>query len=280
MRRNPAARASSNEHDISRPERFETAVKPDSFMHEIELAQEPRRSLNGYPNRTLVRLRDPLRHTATLCRCRRGCDALAKPRKRAACVGFRVFEVRDPTRTIASPVGLDDKRNPGFMSRPIRIGLWYPASTDGRLTMKFGDYVDPFWLDLRQSTDESTDAERRRARSDFRAYTHAQASPDTFERLLSKTVQAYRNAKPSPAAFRWWSMPVASAASRHAHSLTCEYLASHGYVVACSPSEGASSLGMTFDADGQERRCATWNSRSLECSNRPRSATSRSVSLA
>jgi pimeloyl-ACP methyl ester carboxylesterase len=42
--------------------------------------------------------------------------------------------------------------------------------------------------------------------------------------------------------------------------VTCEYLASHGYVVACSPSQGTTSLGMTFDADGPQTQV-----RDLEC---------------
>jgi hypothetical protein len=40
------------------------------------------------------------------------------------------------------------------------------------------------------------------------------------------------------------------------HTPTAEYLASHGYAVAISPSQGDAPSGMTFDADGQEQQDA------------------------
>jgi pimeloyl-ACP methyl ester carboxylesterase len=118
--------------------------------------------------------------------------------------------------------------------------------------MTFQDYVDSFWSSLELDLGHLTEDARRGARAAYRSYSHARSTTEAFERLLSQPVRASRDAAPAEGRFPLVIYACGFGGKPPAHSVTCEYLASHGYVVACSASEGATALGMTFDADGME----------------------------
>ena len=72
-------------------------------------------------------------------------------------------------------------------------------------------------------------------------------------RLLHTPAFSLRDAPPAEGHFPlviyapgYWAIPLT-------RTSTAEYLASHGYVVAMSPSPGESALRMTFDTAGQEQ---------------------------
>jgi dienelactone hydrolase len=118
--------------------------------------------------------------------------------------------------------------------------------------MTFQDYVDSFWSSLELDLGHLTEDARRGARAAYRSYSHARSTTEAFERLLSQPVRASRDAAPAEGRFPLVIYACGFGGKPPAHSVTCEYLASHGYVVACSASEGATSLGMTFDAEGMD----------------------------
>jgi pimeloyl-ACP methyl ester carboxylesterase len=130
--------------------------------------------------------------------------------------GFRLIETADASRSFPAAGGQ------GVSPRPMRIYVWYPAQPASSQPMRFDDYV-------------------RLARADFRppglpVPLAKGFQPAELEALCGAPVQATRDAAPASGKFPllvlgqglFYESPLA-------HFVLCEFLASHGYVVATSP---------------------------------------------
>jgi pimeloyl-ACP methyl ester carboxylesterase len=130
--------------------------------------------------------------------------------------GFRLIEASDTTRSFPSEDG------PGPVARPLRIYVWYPANLPAGDRMRLDDYV-------------------RMALEDF----HTSVLPvplskgldaAVLEKLRGSPVEAVRGAEAAPGRFPllvlgqglYYESPLC-------HFILCEFLATHGYVVATSP---------------------------------------------
>ncbi len=156
-------------------------------------------------------------------------------------VGFEILETYDRTRTFRDAVDARGEPRPGERARPVQISLWYPAApAPGRDPMRFGGYVE--------ATAGESDfrargaAERREVLEAFvAARARAGMSKAKLERLLETPMSAVPDA--APAAGRYPLVVVAQGfgASPWILAGLSEHLASHGYLVAASPSMGARS---------------------------------------
>lgn len=130
--------------------------------------------------------------------------------------GFRLIETSDASRSFPSP---DDA---GAMARPLRIYVWYPAKPTAAARMRFDDYVRMALEDFRPSALPVPLAKG--------------LEPGALAALRAGSVGSVRDAEPGPGRFPvlvfgqglFFESPLSN-------FVLCEYLASHGYVVAACP---------------------------------------------
>jgi hypothetical protein len=133
--------------------------------------------------------------------------------------GFKLVETSDASRSFPVP------GEPGAAARPMRIYLWYPAQPTAAAPMKFDDYVLLALGDFRPAALPVPLAKG--------------LAPAALRDLRAASVGAIRDATPASGKFPvlvfgqglFFESPVAN-------FLLCEYLASHGYVVASCPLRG------------------------------------------
>lgn len=133
--------------------------------------------------------------------------------------GFTLIETSDASRSFPDPDGR------GATARPMRIYLWYPAGPTSAPRLKFDDYVLSALGDLRPAALPVPLAKG--------------LAPAALRDLRAASTEAVRDAAPATGRFPvlvfgqglFFESPVAN-------FLLCEYLASHGYVVAACPLRG------------------------------------------
>ena len=143
-------------------------------------------------------------------------------------VGFTVLGRRDETR----------KRSDGS-ARPVQVSLWYPASpapvAKTSAAMTYADYVGV-------STAESTLAdpspqEREAALTQYRGFLSSQGLSEAgVSSWMDARLLARRDAPPAPVAFPLVLVAQGNGGALHDQAILAELLASHGYVVATTPS--------------------------------------------
>jgi len=159
-------------------------------------------------------------------------------------VGFTVLHLRDASRSYGQEA-----------ERPIQVSLWYPVEKKGaqsRKTMPFADYVVLYESSVTAAGNSV--ARDREAIERYRKEWFPKESEASVLRLLKTPTFALRGAQGARSKFPLIVYAPGYGAIPLTHTPTAEYLASHGYVVALSPSQGDSPLGMTFDVAGQEQQ--------------------------
>src|SRR5437764_1332593 len=118
--------------------------------------------------------------------------------------------------------------------RPIQMSLWYPAEKGGAEDLTFGDYVGLVASELGPASPE----EVRTAVEEHASFLRSRAKmpEDEIERWLARPMRAIPRAPPlaTPAPLVVVAQGNGNSASDQA--VLCELLASHGFVVATSPS--------------------------------------------
>lgn len=147
--------------------------------------------------------------------------------------GFRLIEASDATRSFPSGDGT------GTVERPLRIYVWYPAKPSAGRPMRLDDYIDLALEDFRtpllpvplsKGLDPSVLAELRASAAG--AFRDAAAAPGRFPLLVLGQGLYYES-------------PLS-------HFVLCEFLASHGYVVATSPLVGTRYRLVNIDVEDVE----------------------------
>lgn len=150
-------------------------------------------------------------------------------------VGFKVINAYDQSRTWA--------RESGSTSRPVRISLWYPAiRRKSAVFMAYRSYVhfnvkDAVFIKL------NSDLESRNVGS----LKQVLKGDKAFTELMAEQTAAISKA---PMASGRFPLVVYSAGlnetGQHANNVLCEYLASHGFIVATVPQVGTSNLRLNL----------------------------------
>lgn len=167
-------------------------------------------------------------------------------------VGLQVLRTYDDQRTMGRPFDYEGNPNPEEIGRPLLILVWYPARpAAGAAPLTYGGLVDLSAQEMIFRT--PTAGEVAETREAFLADALARGAPRAaLEALFSQATTAYRDAPAAEGSFPLilyapsWNGPASE------NSVLCEFLASHGYVVAASASVGATGREMTLDAAGLE----------------------------
>jgi hypothetical protein len=160
-----------------------------------------------------------------------------KPGKYGA--GFTLRSQYDYSRAFRPEVRFDGKRNEGETARPAQILVWYPASvSSGAKRMHYRDYVHLSAREL--SFEKLTSEENRKSEGQYidGLVSNQQYGRKALEWLMSATTAAVADAPAIKGKFPLVIYGPGSGGAAFENSILCEYLASHGYVVAAIPSIG------------------------------------------
>jgi dienelactone hydrolase len=136
-------------------------------------------------------------------------------------VGFSVTLLHDSSRVLPGSAG----------PRPIQLCIWYPGN-GGNVTMTYRDYV--VLTGLETGHDIPGDSVIARYKG---VVTSNGVPADAFDRWMSSPLVARRDATPAPGPFPLVLIAQGNYHSPHHQAILAEFLASHGFVVATSPSQ-------------------------------------------
>ena len=164
-------------------------------------------------------------------------------------VGFENVEKYDYSRVYRDKYDYDGNPRVGEVARPIQIYIWYPASAAAETpSMVYGEYAFAAPEDSRFYPLLS-ELQGREA-----GYTIAflAGSRGLLQDLMNMNVTAFKDAPREQGEFPLivYHPDVIGGISQNA--VMCEYLASHGFVVATSHALGAQTLNAAMDAVGLE----------------------------
>jgi dienelactone hydrolase len=148
-------------------------------------------------------------------------------------VGFRIIDRIDHSRPYRMPRRPDGSARADH-GRPMHISVWYPAEASTAPRVSFGDYTA--LMGAETVTGALTPEQARRgAEILFQFPVLRDLKEDQRKQLVKLAGTAVRDARPLTGRFPLVLWSLGSAALTHA---SCEYLASHGYVVAQMPRLG------------------------------------------
>ncbi len=164
-------------------------------------------------------------------------------------VGFKIENTFDHARTFSTPkynyLGEFQK---GERARPLQILIWYPAQK--ARNPNYAAFAEYFYPPV---TGQISEQQKIAARQAFKNSPLAQnLAQEKTDQLLDTRTAVLKNAAPEKGAFPALILAQGFNLQAYSHSVMCEYLASHGYLVATSPSRGAAGNQMTFDLVGAE----------------------------
>ena len=163
-------------------------------------------------------------------------------------VGFESRMVHDPSRFYEGPIY--DPGTPGSPSgaRPIQLSVWFPAVPETGSPLAYGDYV--LLEDRSRALSDWTAEEKKGFLEGSRRRLARSLSEDQIDALLVTSTVSSVGAKAVPGPFPLLIFSPGMLTLPTTNSGMCEFLASHGYVVASHPSVGVSPRRMTTDALG------------------------------
>ena len=160
-------------------------------------------------------------------------------------VGFKTIEKYDYSRTFRHKKDLDGNVRDGERARPIQICIWYPAKeTEYESKMVYGEYLFPNPEDYR-FFDLLSRLQGREAYNCLFPVLGGNGS--VLNELGSVKMAAIKNATPEGGRFPLivYNSDITNGYSENV--VMCEYLASHGFVVATTHSIGTSFLDPAVD---------------------------------
>ncbi len=163
-------------------------------------------------------------------------------------VGFKTELTFDYSRTFNTPkYNYDGEFQKGQRARDMAITIWFPAAKPSKpVYMRFEEYFFP-------PTGEVSEQQKSATRQGLKNSPMGQnVAPEKFDQILNTPTAVVKNAAPQTGAFPMLVLAQGFGLPANSHAAMCEYLASHGYIVASCPSRGAAGNQMTFDLVGAE----------------------------
>ncbi len=166
-------------------------------------------------------------------------------------VGLQVHQQYDRSRVYKTRVSLvTGKSTDGERARPLQILVWYPAQNGGKV-VTFRDYLS---FGVTEGNFMYTPDEVRRVTDQILA-DRAYRMPEAV-RVSNQRMWALKDAPKRKEKFPVVIYTPGANASAAENPDLCEYLASQGYIVIASPSQGARTRGMTINMEGLETQVA------------------------
>lgn len=168
-------------------------------------------------------------------------------------VGYRAAFHFDRSRVLKPPRDYRGRAVIGDRDRPVLVRVWFPARPAlGARRMPYGAYLSVPSPGVPADVVGAWD----RRTLDIHRYSAGKYAPRGREGLLErlKTLPTAVTEGAAPAPGRFPAVVYAGGAfnSTEENTVLCEYLASHGYVVAAVPSMGLRSVRSSVDAAGLE----------------------------
>lgn len=152
-------------------------------------------------------------------------------------VGFRFVYRLDHSRNWRATEDAEGYPRGGRRGRPVRVSVWYPArARAGAAPMLYRDYMP-----ATAAGAEFAELNRLLQKRDA-ANLRASLGDAAFERLSATRTGASMGATPARGPFPLVVYSAGLNNSSEDNVVLCEYLASHGYVVAAVPQAGVTSL--------------------------------------
>ena len=176
-------------------------------------------------------------------------------------VGFRTLFTYDLTKNAVPYSDWEGNLHQDHTSangRQFQINIWYPAQSGSGSPMKYADYVD---LMGRQTNFDESETQKAFARQTFVNQTRdlrkirdseneIELNATQLNQLLDLDIFASLNAKAAEGQFPVVIYPNGSSPAYQ--NITCEFLASHGYVTLAFAPKGRFSSGMEISTIGLE----------------------------
>jgi len=141
-------------------------------------------------------------------------------------VGFNTIEVRDPNRFDQPKLDRDGRPVTRDRARRFTVHVWYPAAAASAQRLTVTDYMFSHFADtVSQVTRQADEANRRRFFTQFGTIDDA-----AWRRFMATSLLGRRDVAPATGRFPL----IVGSLRRFSTTVTNEYLASHGYVVAMS----------------------------------------------
>lgn len=165
-------------------------------------------------------------------------------------VGFTARFQYDYSRTFRAKLDLDGKPVAGNRARPIQIAIWYPAKTGSSAFMKYDEYAQLLGQELEFGplTEQIKNAGRQLFTTQRRNFSSA--SQAAIDQLLQTNTAAVKDALAESGKFPLIVYAPGASGTAVENPVFCEYLASHGYIVAALPSLGAYARTASIDLTG------------------------------
>lgn len=166
-------------------------------------------------------------------------------------VGFKVKLQYDYSRTFLLKNNFEGKSQTGPRARPIQTLIWYPAKKfPNSKPMIYEEYV---YLLANELNFDPPNAEAKK--QSIQQYIQGRAaifqvSENGTRTLLSMQTAANRDATPEQGKFPLLIYAPGSSGAAFENSVFCEYMASHGYIVAALPSMGPYARPASVDLTG------------------------------
>ncbi|MBY0572400.1 MAG: alpha/beta fold hydrolase [Undibacterium sp.] len=162
-------------------------------------------------------------------------------------VGFRSVQQYDYHRSFKTQVDLvTGEASTGEPARPMQTLIWYPTKGQGK-TLSYGDY-----LKTRQS---ALDFSKAKTNADSKAYLAqlgGQLDRQTVTMLAQRSMLGKEEAAPIEDKFPVLIYAPGAGGEADENVELFEYLASHGYIVISSRSQGMHTKLVTIDRQGIE----------------------------
>lgn len=163
-------------------------------------------------------------------------------------VGVHVKQQYDRSRVYKTRVSLvTGQPTSGERARPMQMLVWYPATARAGKAMTFRDY----YATAATEADFSLDGAAVAKTTDTRLAEETQGRADGRE-ALARRMWAVRDVPAKVGKFPVVIYAPSYSAPAAENADLCEYLASHGYIVLASASQGARARPMTIDLEGLE----------------------------
>jgi tetratricopeptide (TPR) repeat protein len=166
-------------------------------------------------------------------------------------IGFTGRFEYDYSRTFRAKTDLEGKPATGTRARPIQIAIWYPAKKDSSknyIPYEEYSYLVGQELEFGPLTDQMKKAGKEQFISQRKNFSSA--SDAALQQLLQTKTAAIRDASAEAGKFPLIVYAPGSGGTSVENPVLCEYLASHGYIVASLPSMGAYARPATIDLTG------------------------------
>ena len=176
-------------------------------------------------------------------------------------VGFQTLFTYDLAKNAVPYSDWDGKISPGHTSaegRQYQINIWYPAQTGSGDPMKYADYVDLMGRHTNFDDSEEQNAfarqrfilQTRDLRNIREAEKNVTLNTAQLNQLLDLDVMARSRAEATDGRYPVVIYPNGSSPAYQ--SITCEFLASHGYVAVAFAPKGRFSSGWEISTIGLE----------------------------